>query len=115
MVLHAINTYFGLYWVWLRLDNLMHFLGGTSIAMAWLSVAQILKNQSQLDIKPKWLQILLAIAVTGLVAILWELMEYGLDYFFNLKMQPDVTDTLSDLALGLFGSLVAATLQARKR
>jgi hypothetical protein len=93
----------------------MHFLGGTSIAMAWLSVAQILKNQSQLDIKPKWLQILLAIAVTGLVAILWELMEYGLDYFFNLKMQPDVTDTLSDLALGLFGSLVAATLQARKR
>ncbi len=133
LALHAINTYFGLYWVWLRLDNLMHFLGGAAVAVAFLELLAVLgvkfsgkktgldpRSESGMTEQSNGLAgrifiILFTVSIVALTAVLWEFMEYGLDYFFGLVMQPNVTDTMSDLALGLLGSLVAATLQIKKQ
>lgn len=115
LLIHVINTIFGLYWKLDRLDNLMHFLGGASIAASWLAFASLLQSKDHLNIKSKWLNILLAIGITALAAVLWEFMEFGMDYFFGVVMQPDLTDTMSDLALGLLGALVVALFKRQKR
>lgn len=54
----------------------------------------------------------LAVGFGAVTAILWELVEYGAFIRHSSELRTAYTDTLGDLALGLAGSVVAATLTA---
>ncbi len=170
LAIHILNSIFGLYWVWMRLDNLMHFLGGAAVAVTFLELYSLLRiqifwpaavqdldsgsgsgmtdtaNMTGLDsssgagmtnvekrerldprsksgmkekmnskVYAKLILIVTTLSFVALTAVLWEFMEFGMDYFFGVVMQPDLTDTMSDLALGLLGALVVALFKRQKR
>ncbi len=107
--LHVVATVTGSYWQFSKLDNLMHFLGGASIAAAAMTTLKILGNKKLLTVHSKLIKIIIICGIVALVAVLWEFMEFGIDYFFHVVMQPDLTDTMSDLALGLCGGALTAS------
>ena len=114
LALHILATITGSYWYWLRLDNFMHVLGGASIAAASLSAYPILKQKKFAEIRHPLLLIFLVVAVVALAAMLWEFMELGVDTVFEANMQPDLLDTISDMALGLLGGVMVATKRVMK-
>ncbi len=108
--IHIIATVLGWYDYVLWLDTPMHFLGGAAIALSTYYYIE----QEQIPLKK--LQILFVmISVTGLSAIIWEFIEFSGDYFFLTVMQPDLPDTMKDLAMGLLGSIVIGTIMLLKR
>lgn len=137
LLLHVVVTFFGLYWHWHKLDNLLHFLGGASIGLMALALIDIFynafrkhKSLSEEDSRSSktasvqvaglkmnlrfFFQTLFILGLVALFAVLWEFMEFLLDATANTQMQTDITDTMSDLALGLFGGLLVACFCSRK-
>lgn len=105
-ILHLIALYSGLYYAIPKLDNLLHFLGGMSIAAASFTLFAYAKHAQWMNIQRWWLQLFLIVAIVALTAVSWECMEYLLDHIVGSHMQGDITDTMSDLLLALTGALL---------
>jgi hypothetical protein len=74
----------------------------------------IRNSQKFLGEIPVPIQILLAFTATGTTTVLWEFYENILDYFLRTHMVRGLTDTLTDLLLGLSGGLVFSLLYRRR-
>ncbi|MBP9686647.1 MAG: hypothetical protein KBD66_02500 [Candidatus Doudnabacteria bacterium] len=109
-LLHILALYSGLYANIPKLDNLLHFLGGMSIAAAALSFIAFAKHVHVMEIHTWWLRIFLTLALVTLAAVAWECMEYILDHAIGSHMQGDVTDTMSDMVLALCGGGIVVIL-----
>ena len=98
-VLHYLSLEFYLYWRYLWLDIPMHALGGSVVALGFLSLK---------DMYPRWPRKYLSVwwTVTFVVfaALVWEVFEIAI----GVEFEPDryVMDTISDLVVGIFGGLV---------
>ncbi len=105
-----------LYYYYPYYDKVLHFL----IPILYCSI--VLFMVSKLNLKIKWELVFTLFVVVGSLA-LFELGEYGLDYFFNLKLQgvylrdlqglekydlvqDKLSDTMNDILLGTLGSLL---------
>lgn len=89
----------GLYEKYAYLDDIFHFLGGSSIAFFILRSMSILLPQNTTKLK-----ITLTILLTFIIALLWEVMEFSCDTLLGTQLQMGVIDTIIDLVIGTTGA-----------
>lgn len=110
LAMHLLCMEFGAYRYIYSLDTPMHFFGGASIAASSYYLFKHLENKKEFSAIPI-VKVLFAIAITGLIAVLWEFSEYGQDLLFHTAMQPSIFDTMKDLAMGLLGATAVSAIK----
>ena len=95
--LHAI-----LWW----LDSVEHLLGGILITHSYYLLIRYSNDKQLLPRIPKSIMLILLFTMTGTTTVLWEFAEYTLDYYFDLRMQAGVADTMLDMFLGIVGGVI---------
>ena len=117
-ILHLFGIYLHWYWTYVNFDIVHHFLGGV-----WLSAFFFYyfgKRQKLFDVRQsRFATLLFALGVTALAGVIWEFYEFGMDYFFDLKIMPlrhqnSLADTIGDLFFDLLGGLIYAILYLTK-
>lgn len=86
-------------------DILLH--GGNSIILGFLGfiLAYALLLTSKMSTKPI-LASLFSLSFAVFVGVLWEIFEFGMDYFFGFSMQKSgLVDTMTDLMVDVAGAL----------
>lgn len=90
-----------------HLDSIMHISGGFVVALAVRSFFKLIGGHfSRKDLFFEWLVL---ISITSLVAVVWELGEFVVDFYFSIGLQDGVADTMLDLFLGLVGAGFVST------
>lgn len=106
------NTPLGLYDVWPGLNILMHVLGGFVAAWSTYRFFKILDGRKKI-LSYGWPFVLWCFSFIGASAIfgiLWEVMEFAIDPFVDMVMQPSIADTIGDLANDLTGGVLFCTV-----
>ncbi|HLC49446.1 MAG TPA: hypothetical protein VJI96_03620 [Candidatus Andersenbacteria bacterium] len=93
----------GFYEKYTYLDDIFHFLGGSSIAFFILQCISIFFPQNNTKVK-----IALTILITFTIAVLWEGMEFSSDMLLGTQLQMGTGDTVLDLLIGTAGALCIA-------
>jgi hypothetical protein len=107
LAIHGAGMFLNYYVIFADYDMLAHFMGGVWVASAFLAVI----NQYP-KLKPNGgalVNIIITAAVTALVAVLWEFFEFYTNILGNLPPNA-YTDTLSDLFIGILGSVIAGVI-----
>jgi len=105
-----LGNFFSAYNVFPWIDIPMHFLGGFSVAYMSVLFLRFWKEEKLLDIKSKFILILIVVCAVSFIAVLWEFWEYSMDLFFKTSFQLGLEDTLIDLFMGLLGGLFGAVI-----
>ena len=87
-----------------------HFLGG--FAITYFFRVGIANSQEVVGQIPAQIQLLLAIGLTTIAAVIWEFLEYIADLTLGTHRSWGLTDTLSDLFLGLLGAIVFVVISS---
>ena len=95
---------FNAYIIFPRFDIPTHFFGG--LAICYFYLVNIFYFQKLTGDVPQLIQLISAVGLTAISAVVWEFLEYGSDYFFVTKMNLGVADTLADLFFGLLGAFI---------
>jgi len=103
--MHLVLAEFGLTH---RLDHLLHFLGGASIAYFLYGFIALLPSQAASI--SKWVHYLLAFTSACTAAVFWEFAEFASDQFLGTAIQQSLSETVLDLLFGVLGA--TATLLA---
>jgi hypothetical protein len=103
LVLHVFVYYFGVYYDYPWVDIPMHFLGGCAIALLVLLIMPLLSQLRALRVPHPFVRFAVVMAFVALAALLWEFMEFGLDFFFDARNQAGLLDTMGDFFFGLLG------------
>jgi hypothetical protein len=98
----CLNLYFVFNW----LDIPMHFIGGFSVGYMVILFLRFWKQEKLLNVENKLIFVFIVIGAVSLIAILWEFYEFFISLFFNGNILYE--DTLFDLFMGVFGSLVVS-------
>jgi hypothetical protein len=109
---YLLGLAFHLYQLFPPLDIPTHFMGGVTITYFYRSA--IRNSQRFLGDIPFPIQVLFALTATGTTTVLWEFYENILDYFIGTHMVRGLTDTLTDLFLGLSGALALSLLYKKR-
>ena len=92
-----------IYWF----DKFVHFLSG--IVTSFIAIYLLVKFKKDKNI---FFDILYIIAITLMVASLWEVFEYLSSFYFNLDPQKvvltGVTDTMGDIIVAFLGSILVS-------
>jgi hypothetical protein len=104
---------FNAYLLYPWLDMPTHFCGGMAITYFYL--VAIIHSQAKIGRIPNLIQLLLALGLTALTAVVWEFLEFSSDIALGTKMNLGVSDTLSDLFFGLLGGAVMFALAIRSK
>jgi len=89
-------------------DILLH--GGNSLILGFLGfiLAYALLLTSKMATKPI-LASLFSLSFAVLIGVLWEIFEFGMDYFFGFSMQKSgLVDTMTDLMVDVAGAAVVS-------
>jgi len=107
-ILHLVAMDFYLYWTVSWFDNLMHFLaglaGGLTALWAFYNSGIFFKHSPKL-----WEVTIISLSCIFVVGVAWEYFEfvYGLT---GVDASHYISDTLTDLAMDLLGSIVASIM-----
>lgn len=107
---YALGEYSHFYvkiWWW---DILLH--GGNSIVLGMVGFlfAYALLITSKIEAKPFLISVF-ALSFAVLIGVLWEIFEFGMDYFFGFSMQKSgLVDTMTDLMMDVGGGMVVSLL-----
>ena len=93
-----------------RLDIPTHFFGG--VAITYFYLVAIAHGQHLVGRLHRSIQLLLALGLTAIAAVIWEFLEFLSDAGFGTLMNLGVADTLVDLFFGLLGGLVMISVAA---
>lgn len=110
LALHIIATVGGWYEAWWWFDIPMHFLGGVAIATSSYFLLQDFSKRNMFAAQFTPLKILTILSFTALAAVSWEFFEFTLDTYVSTSMQPGIADTIKDLAMGISGGGIVATI-----
>ena len=88
----------------LDFDQISHLLGGTAMAYFLARALSEAERPGGLPVTARPLALVTVFCATTTVAVLWEFMEYGIDWRLGSGLQAGLTDTVSDLALGMAGA-----------
>lgn len=102
-----------LYDVFPLLNAPMHFVGGLSVGYMCILFLRFFEEEKIMEIKNKFVFVLIVVALVGLIAVLWEFYEYAMVYVFGVNWVMTYGDTLLDLGMGIFGGFVAGMLFGR--
>ena len=91
-------------------DKIMHYTSG--ILTALLGFLLLIKFHKYSNNKK--FNVIFIIAITGLIAVLWEVVEYSCDFIFAKDAQrvflTGVNDTMQDMIVALLGSIMVSCL-----
>lgn len=112
--LQMLALYFFWYWSYWWYDIMMHFLAGLWVGgmVLWVYFFSG-KTKVPRSIQKSYLY-MMALGVTFLVGLSWELFEFSLDTLIVFQ-QNDLADTMSDLGMDTLGALTASFYVARAR
>ena len=108
------------YWWW---DSVLHGLGGIALGFAGFLILYVLYKGGKFKASPRTIA-LFAFCFAIAMGTLWEIFEFGVDYFLGYNMQkarylgtPEmcntwlgVRDTMLDLILDATGALIASII-----
>lgn len=104
----VLNVYYYVSWY----DILVHISAGYVFAVLGIFIISRLENYKKLS---KWTVVLFCFCLTMTCELVWELLEWGADLFFNQTAQgippegmtaPLVTDTMEDILCNFGGGLL---------
>jgi hypothetical protein len=101
---------FDVYTYFPDIDIPMHFLGGVAITHFLLRCAIVAADLGVLGSPNRIAVALLALLAASTTTILWEFFEWTLDRLLQKQWQLSLDDTLLDMLLGMFGSIVYLAL-----
>jgi uncharacterized membrane protein YjdF len=107
-LVHVLASAVGVYAQIDKFDNVMHFLGGASIAAAAGHALALARRRGWMTIQRRALTLLVVLGMVALAAVCWEFLEFIMDRYASTGMQGDIIDTLSDMLLALVGGLIIA-------
>jgi len=102
-VLGLILSIFKVHRVFPWIDIPLHLIGGIVLAYSFVLVLEFLKTKKLIKIDNKWIYFIIVLGLVSLIAVFYEFYEFLLSYLFKLGMQGNLSDTMCDLFLGLFG------------
>jgi len=101
--LQVVLVLLGVYEVLPWLDIPMHVLGGIFIANSFsLAITYVQEKGFISDLNVLTRSVFL-FTLTATAAVIWELGEFTLDFFFRTRAQAGLEDTMLDMFLGLVG------------
>jgi len=104
IAIHIFGSMVNLYNRWIPFDMLMHFLGGVVAAMVAVKLIGWTKANH-----PKWFEALFVLGFTLIIGLLWEYMEFGLDFLLGDDyrwVRMTLRDSLADLGFDSLGGLL---------
>jgi len=112
-ILNSLANFFFWYSSIKEFDMLMHFLGGftASLFSFWLIYKKCVLWIEAGNPAKVFRVVLLMVIV---IALLWEIMEFTVQGFFNVTILADIPDSMSDLLFGIFGGSVGFIYLIRK-
>ena len=93
------------------IDILMHLLGGGATAFCITTILFRLQKLSIVQHLDKDILYTLVVSLTCIIAVLWEICELVSDTFIMTATQIGVSDTLSDIVMGIIGSVVFLSIE----
>ncbi len=103
-------------------DTILHFMSAIMLGCLAFSVLNALSNNNVLHVSP-WLLMVFSFCFAVTMEVIWEFYEFAWDHFLGLNMQKYMTedgvllvghevliDTITDLAVGALGALIASVL-----
>jgi len=113
MTVHIPLLLLSAYNIWPEIDIPMHFFGGFVIGLLAVALYELAGMRGAW-----WGRALFVIGGAAMVAILWEMHEFGLDALIldagaGVRTQLSLRDTIGDLAIGLVGGGAAYLVCAR--
>ena len=97
-----IGDIFSFYTRWMWYDQVAHFLSGPLVVCSLLITLEAVKTQARWHV-PRSMIYTLALGMSTIFAVLYEIEEYLEDYFFQAHRLGDGPDTVNDLMLNFLG------------
>ena len=102
--LGTIMQWYGLGW-W---DTFIHFISGGILAFTGIALYERLTHTKTANEISPWFIFIFTLSFATLGGVLWEIYEFSFGYFFNVVLQADNTDTMTDLIADTLGGLIIA-------
>ena len=101
---------FNVYYHFPSFDIIMHFIGGVAISYFYfhlidLGNGEVLGNLNKLSF------VLFIFLLTASTTVFWEFAEWFVDYTFKFRTQVSIDDTMLDMFLGIFGSVLLISMK----
>lgn len=109
LFLGEIHDFYFRFWWW---DLYLHAESGFFLGMFGFILVYILNEEVRISVHMKaGFLALFAFTFAMTIGVLWEIMEFGMDSFFNFNMQKSgLVDTMWDLIFGGLGAAVITVL-----
>jgi VanZ family protein len=101
-IMNGIAMHFSFYWIFPWFDSAMHTFGGFALAFIVATFPPLYKHISKLSWQHMWY----IIAYVLILGFLWELFEFTLDEFLQVRLQDNIQDTISDLCWDMLGAFI---------
>lgn len=111
LILGEVAQFYTLFWWW---DLMLHFLASVGLTTIGFISLLVLYRQSDIQLTPFFTTVL-AFSFSLASAVLWEIYEFGIDYFLkpDNPMQISNADTMTDLLAMVSGSLLVGVIGYR--
>lgn len=108
LILGETVQFYTLFWWW---DLLLHFSASVGLTIIGFITLLVLYRQSDIKLTPFFTTVL-ALSFSLAAAVLWEVYEFGIDYFMkpDNPMQAGNADTMTDLLAMVAGSLIVGVI-----
>jgi len=112
-ILNTLASYFFWYSSIKEFDLIMHFLGGftASLFSFWFFYKKCVFWIESGNAFKTFRVILLAVLI---IALLWEIMEFGVQGIFKTDILADIPDSISDIIMGMIGGALGGFYIIRK-
>jgi uncharacterized membrane protein YjdF len=102
------------YFRFLWWDTMLHTLTGFVMGIVGFAIMFILYKGDKIKASPSAVAFF-AFCFSMTLAVIWEIFEFAMDYFFGMNMQKvhigtGVTDTMVDLIVNAIGALIASII-----
>lgn len=105
--LGEVGDFYARFWWW---DLMLHSFSSLTIGLIGFLAIYVFIRAKRVSVPPIYVaSMTLCVAVT--TGSLWELFEFGMDWFFGFNMQKSgLIDTMTDMLVNTVGALIAALL-----
>ena len=109
--IHIAGMYLGLYERFLRLDSILHFLGGLWVGLTAIWFFFVSQYTKSLKIT-KWRLLFVSLLAAAILGIFWEYFELLIGTPFYIERY--YADTIKDLTLDVFGAFMGCIYIVRR-
>lgn len=105
-ILGELGNFYERFWWW---DQMLHSLSALVTGLIGFLVIYVFYASKRIHASPGFVAVM-SFCVAVATGTLWELFEFGMDWFFGMNMQKSgLLDTMTDILVNMVGALIAAT------